>query len=53
MVFVGDQEVAGVLLTFHGHLAVAADELYMKGAIQATVQLVQPLQLENRILLNS
>ena len=53
VVFVGDQENAGVLLTIRGHLAVAADELYMKVATQATVQLAQPLQLENRILLNS
>ena len=42
VVFVGDQENAGVLLTFHGHLVVAADELYMKDATQATVQLAQP-----------
>ena len=52
MVILGIQEDAGVLLTIHGHLVVAANKLYMKDATQATV-IAQPLQLENRILLNS
>ena len=46
MGLVGDQDIAGVLLTIRGHLAVAADELYMKDAIQAPVQPVRPLQLK-------